>query len=538
MRCTLFLILAMISSGVSLVAAAPSLLYSTLVTNTSFYNPFYVADADSEGNLYIVVLFDFDENPGNGSTNPKVYRVNSTGTDVEFVADLAEYTRCRQVVCRESGIYLRVENFWNQIVKITPDGTVIYTTDSNLNLSPSEPYFIDEEGNLYLGFIVSPDDDTALIPVTPDAVDPDYNGGYDTVIQKYDPDGHLLYCSFIGGSGDDQITGLNIDSNGAWYLNFSNISADFPYPVEGDSQNSQSCVVTISPEMDVIHGHYSTTPLYSYLYTTYRNDSIYQNNHGLLDKYSLMGEPIWSMDCRGDIPWNGSYYEPSSWTLQGFAVDDQEHIYTVRGVTRESPFTVTSDALYANATSDGDDLGIWQVSDDAELLYGTYFGGSSSESTNADAVVFRNGVLYVVGYTLSTDLPLTAGSYIDTQASPDHSWAFFALALDFGDRSNAVTDQNADSPEALILDPPHPNPFNPATTISFTLPEAGLARLAVYNISGQLVRELAVDNLPAGRHEIVWDGCNSDGAQVSSGVYIARLAAGENTAVRKVTLVR
>ena len=84
----------------------------------------------------------------------------------------------------------------------------------------------------------------------------------------------------------------------------------------------------------------------------------------------------------------------------------------------------------------------------------------------------------------------------------------------------------------------YPNPFNPATTISFTLPEAGFARLAVYNISGQLVRELVSENLTPGQHEIVWDGRNSNGAQVSSGVYIARLAARGRTAVRKITLVR
>ncbi len=68
-----------------------------------------------------------------------------------------------------------------------------------------------------------------------------------------------------------------------------------------------------------------------------------------------------------------------------------------------------------------------------------------------------------------------------------------------------------------------PNPFNPRTTLRFTLPAAGRARLAVYSVAGQLVRVLADGPMDAGRHGLVWDGLDDAGRSVASGVYLCRL---------------
>lgn len=68
-----------------------------------------------------------------------------------------------------------------------------------------------------------------------------------------------------------------------------------------------------------------------------------------------------------------------------------------------------------------------------------------------------------------------------------------------------------------------PNPFNPVTKVEFALRDAGPARLCVYDISGRLVRVLKEGLFDAGRHEVLWDGTDSDGDQVASGVYVCRL---------------
>jgi len=91
---------------------------------------------------------------------------------------------------------------------------------------------------------------------------------------------------------------------------------------------------------------------------------------------------------------------------------------------------------------------------------------------------------------------------------------------------------------AARLDPARPNPFNPSTTIAFALPEAGAARLAVYDVSGRLVTVLADGLHDAGEHAAVWDGRDSAGRQLGSGVYFVRLEAAGSVSTRKMVMVK
>lgn len=84
----------------------------------------------------------------------------------------------------------------------------------------------------------------------------------------------------------------------------------------------------------------------------------------------------------------------------------------------------------------------------------------------------------------------------------------------------------------------YPNPFNPTTTIQFTLAESGRAHLSVYNTRGQLVRTLANTDLMAGKHQLVWDGRDNRGNNVSSGLYFYRLQAGKFVQSRKMILMK
>lgn len=88
-------------------------------------------------------------------------------------------------------------------------------------------------------------------------------------------------------------------------------------------------------------------------------------------------------------------------------------------------------------------------------------------------------------------------------------------------------------PRALALEPAFPNPFNPSTTLAFTLPRSAEARLAVYDLGGRLRAVLQDGPLPAGRHER-----SLDGAAFASGLYVVRLDAGGETASQRVLLVK
>jgi hypothetical protein len=82
-----------------------------------------------------------------------------------------------------------------------------------------------------------------------------------------------------------------------------------------------------------------------------------------------------------------------------------------------------------------------------------------------------------------------------------------------------------------------PNPFNPVTSIAFSMPMTAEAELAVFDIAGRRVATLVDTEVEVGRHEVVWDGTNDAGEPVASGVYFSRLTAlGEETSAKMVLL--
>jgi hypothetical protein len=103
----------------------------------------------------------------------------------------------------------------------------------------------------------------------------------------------------------------------------------------------------------------------------------------------------------------------------------------------------------------------------------------------------------------------------------------------------ALTDAGgAGSPSPCRVLRASPNPFNPRTTIRFDLPDAGQARLAVYDVAGRLVKVLVEGETLAGSHEAVWDGRDASGRAVPSGSYLARLVAGGKVEGVRLSLVR
>ncbi len=94
-------------------------------------------------------------------------------------------------------------------------------------------------------------------------------------------------------------------------------------------------------------------------------------------------------------------------------------------------------------------------------------------------------------------------------------------------------------PEAFALANNYPNPFNPATTIKFALPEASQVKLEVFNVVGQVVRTLVDNHQNAGRYVVQWDATNDNGHNLSSGIYFYRLqAGGEFLEVKKMLLLK
>ncbi|MDP6134013.1 MAG: T9SS type A sorting domain-containing protein, partial [Candidatus Marinimicrobia bacterium] len=88
-------------------------------------------------------------------------------------------------------------------------------------------------------------------------------------------------------------------------------------------------------------------------------------------------------------------------------------------------------------------------------------------------------------------------------------------------------------PEAFSLDRAYPNPFNPTTTLSFSIPVDSEVILSIYNLQGRQVSTLVNGNMAAGYHSVVW---NAD--RYSSGVYIVKMMTSEFTKTQKLMLMK
>jgi hypothetical protein len=90
-----------------------------------------------------------------------------------------------------------------------------------------------------------------------------------------------------------------------------------------------------------------------------------------------------------------------------------------------------------------------------------------------------------------------------------------------------------DIPESVKLNPNYPNPFNPATTISYELKEDSEVLLSIWNIVGQRVVTLVDGMKEAGEHTATWNA-----SEMPSGIYIAQLEVGGEVFIRKMTLIK
>ena len=136
--------------------------------------------------------------------------------------------------------------------------------------------------------------------------------------------------------------------------------------------------------------------------------------------------------------------------------------------------------------------------------------------------------------------------------NPSRPWLFVSQAGDqvtpgyggevcfpVGVKYGTAIDEFADQvPRTYRLDQNYPNPFNPSTTIRFTLPRSEHVKITIYNILGQVVKDLADKTCDAGEHLLIWDGRDNDGHQTASGIYLYHLESEGFTDTRKMVLLK
>ena len=231
----------------------------------------------------------------------------------------------------------------------------------------------------------------------------------------------------------------------------------------------------------------------------------------LVAKYNASGTHVWSR----------SYGDTGNDEGISVAVDGAGSAFVTGG------FRGTVDFGGGPLTSAGL-LDIFLVKYDAlgAHLWSRHFGDTEGDEGFGVAVDGGGAVVMTGFFRRTVDFgggPLT---------SPGNNEAFIAK---YGPSSpTAVRGPSA----ALVLDQNYPNPFNPRTRIAFSLDRETHVSLAVYDATGKHVTTLVDRRVGAGTRLVEWDGRDTNGSAVASGIYFYRLIAGSRTLIRKAVLVK
>jgi hypothetical protein len=144
------------------------------------------------------------------------------------------------------------------------------------------------------------------------------------------------------------------------------------------------------------------------------------------------------------------------------------------------------------------------------------------------------GAATLVNYTITTGMNVNASPYT----------YYFVTATDFSGNEGRPAIVNSlsgvgDTPRSYVLSVSnYPNPFNPRTTVKYTVPSRGVVDINVYDASGAHVATLFHGERSPGAYAVEWDGRADSGVSAASGIYFARISENDATRTRKMILLK
>ena len=245
----------------------------------------------------------------------------------------------------------------------------------------------------------------------------------------------------------------------------------------------------------------------------------------VLQKYVRL--PVSVDETLADVSGNGRL-SPYDAALIIYRVVHADYVFPVEGGLAPPRPTGGTHTVALTAGSRG---WLCTIDDPAGVLSGGITLASAGDAVISGPAILstnRDGDVLRVAFVRNTlDDPLLFRLESATQPT--------ILSAELNERPASVAEA---VPTALSLSAAVPNPFNPSTAISFSLPEATAARLTVYTTTGQLVHTLADGALPAGRHTVTWNARDFAGRPVAAGVYLYRLEADGRSVTRRMVVVR
>jgi len=213
-------------------------------------------------------------------------------------------------------------------------------------------------------------------------------------------------------------------------------------------------------------------------------------------------------------------------------------------------------------SSDSHDFGTWQIIDHTGVpVEFTAFTATASpgkvtlewvtqsETENLGFHIYRSMTLNGQRTRLTHEM---INGAINSSAQRNYSWtdrtveqdrAYYYWVVDISSEGIATfhgpkSVRTLSAPKYYALDQNYPNPFNPSTSIHYMLKERGRVHLTIYNIRGQLIRDLVDSEQAVGEYTVVWDGLDNNGRVVPSGTYLYSISVNDFSYTRKMALTK
>lgn len=262
--------------------------------------------------------------------------------------------------------------------------------------------------------------------------------------------------------------------------------------------------------------------------TTFASDAYYQEqiDDGATIRTTQLSEDSNSVYWNAVLPGNDQFGLPTTFLSFKHSVNDIDPALIPDGVIKRVRLK-----LFLHNGANGE-LEVTVDSLDLDNFHRRQFliGPNQNDSISVHESVLQDGELEIVLSSSSGDPDRDDPTFVLYRSVLDVVYTP-ALPMD-------VSDSRANMPAAPFLSANYPNPFNPSTTIEYTLPTRSQVRVEILNTLGRTVRVLTDAPVSAGLHRVVWDGRTSYGTPVASGIYYYRIVAGDMINARKMILLK
>ena len=490
MRCIVMAVVFMLSGQSPLWAAAPDTLWTRTFGGASYEWPWYVEETSDNG----YVITGYTMSTPHGDQDIYIVKLNQDGSlawdttyGVEECSDVAGCTKKTADGNLIVGGY-GAGQFGNEganfyLMKINTIGSVIWTEDYDYDTTTDYGY--DACQTLDGGYVMV-----------------GYSYYWSESQGKYDHGANIVRTNSLG----QKLNHVLLDIPGIQHLNRVIPTSDSGAVAVGTAGAIYIVKINKNGNIDWTKGYGGIGAGWGIVQLP---DGGYMA-FGDRDFGYLYEEDFWllRLESDGDTLWTRRYLNPS--TDHGYDLDQ----------CSDGGFVMTGE-MYRNAGMDPTDFYIIRTNANGDTLWTKTIGGNNYERSYSIKQTSDGGYI-IAGRT-------------DSYGAGSDDFYIVKLAPD---NPSAVDDAGGTRPTAFSLGANYPNPFNPGTTIEYSLNRRAHVTMEVFNILGQIVRELVDETQPAGTHQTEWDGRDDAGTPVPTGVYFYRFRADGGVQTRKMLLIK